>query len=254
MEGVIAALEQAAASPAFPVMAVCAALAGLVRGFSGFGAALVFMPASAAVAGPQTALITLWIADAVGALSLLPWGLRHCAPREVARLGLGLVFGVPAGVWALTTAEPDALRWGLCLAALAVIGALAAGWRWTGPLPPAAETGVGFLSGFGGGVAGLSGVAPVVFYLGREAAAERLRANIIALFAASFPLGGALFLWNGLFTAEAVASGAAIAPIYALAIRGGALLYPLASPAAFRRIAFGLILVSAMAGLPLWDG
>ncbi|MEM6441582.1 MAG: TSUP family transporter, partial [Pseudomonadota bacterium] len=172
----------------------------------------------------------------------------------VARLGLGLAVGVPAGVWALTTAEPEALRWGLCAASLAVIVALASGLRWTGPLHPAAETGVGFLSGFGGGVAGLSGVAPVVFYLGREAAAERLRANIIALFAVSFPLGGALFLWNGLYTAEAVTYGLCLAPIYALAIRGGALLYPRASQAAFRRIAFGLIAASALTGLPLWDG
>jgi len=246
-------MAQAAAQPAFWIMAAAGALAGLTRGFSGFGAALVFMPAASAAVGPQTALVTLWIADAIGALSLVPWGVRHCAPREVGRLALGLVIGVPAGIWVLTTADAQALRWGVCAAALAVIAALGLGLRWTGPLPRAAETGVGFLSGFGGGVAGLSGVAPVVFYLGREAGSERLRANIIALFTISFPLGGALLAWNGLFTEEAVVFGALLTPIYALAIRGGALLYPRASQAAFRRLAFALIAVSALASLPLWD-
>ncbi|MEO1688043.1 MAG: sulfite exporter TauE/SafE family protein [Pseudomonadota bacterium] len=247
------ALAAAAAQPAFWTLAVAGALAGLARGFSGFGAALIFMPAASAAVGPQTALITLWIADAIGALTLLPWGLRHCGRAEVGRLALGLVCGVPAGIWVLTTAAPEPLRWGLCLAALAVLAALGLGLRWTGPLPRAAETGVGFLSGFGGGVAGLSGVAPVIFYLGREAGSERLRANIIALFAVSFPLGGALLAWNGLFTAEAAAFGVLLTPLYALAIRAGAFLYPRASQRAFQRLAFALIAASALAGLPVWD-
>ena len=44
-----------------------AALSGVVRGFSGFGSALIYMPLVAAVYDPRVAAVTLLLIDTVGA-------------------------------------------------------------------------------------------------------------------------------------------------------------------------------------------
>ena len=51
----------------YVAMAV-AALAGLVRGFSGFGAALTFIPLASMVYDPRVSIVALWVVDALGTL------------------------------------------------------------------------------------------------------------------------------------------------------------------------------------------
>ena len=47
------------------VLAAAAFIAGLARGFSGFGAALIFMPLASVVVTPQVAAPLLLVVDAV---------------------------------------------------------------------------------------------------------------------------------------------------------------------------------------------
>jgi len=51
--------------------AFVALTAGLARGFSGFGAALIFMPLASAIAGPQTAAAVLVLIDLVFSVPLI---------------------------------------------------------------------------------------------------------------------------------------------------------------------------------------
>ncbi len=53
------------ASPAFLVTVAAAVVAALVRGFAGFGAALIFVPVASAAYGPTVAAPTLLIVDFV---------------------------------------------------------------------------------------------------------------------------------------------------------------------------------------------
>lgn len=53
-------------SPTLLAMFVGAAfLAGLARGFSGFGAALIFIPLASAIVGPRIASVVLLVVDGV---------------------------------------------------------------------------------------------------------------------------------------------------------------------------------------------
>jgi hypothetical protein len=198
------------------------------------------------------ALVAMLVFDLFSAPALLPGALKRCEGREVARLLAGVAVGAPAGVALLAALDPVALRWTICGLALAAAGLLASGWRWRGAAAAWTAYPVGAASGLFGGVSGLSGVPVVLFYLGREAAAAALRANVIVLFfLASFVSAGWLF-GRGLAGAEAAALGALLGPVYWLAVRAGARLFPLASERGFRRAAFGLILASALSGLPVW--
>lgn len=254
MDGAWEALAGATTRPGFPLMALACLMAGVVRGFSGFGVALVFMPVATVFAPAGVALAALNVFNAFGTFSLLGPSLRLCRGREVAVMLGGVLVGAPVGVWLLATLPDATLRWFVCLAALAAAGALASGWRATGPAPRWIGAPVGAAAGLMGGIAGLSGVPVVLFYLGRQDAPAAMRANIVVLFAGSSIVSAALLWRAGFFGAEAVALGLALAPLFLGGVEIGKRLFPLAPPEIFRRLAFGLIVFAALSGLPVWDG
>src|SRR6188474_971769 len=72
-------------------------VAALARGFSGFGAALIFLPLAATVVDPKIASPLLLITDAVLAVGFIPRAWRTANRREVGVMGLGALIGIPLG-------------------------------------------------------------------------------------------------------------------------------------------------------------
>src|SRR5487761_2330411 len=74
-------------------------VAGIVRGASGFGQALVFVPLAGLLYPPAVAVPLLWVADA----SVTPLLLRPHLPGthwpEVLQLAIGGAAALPVGVW-----------------------------------------------------------------------------------------------------------------------------------------------------------
>lgn len=70
-------------------------IAGLARGFSGFGAALIFMPLAGSVVGPRVAAPLLLIIDAITAIGLIPNAWRRSDRRGVGIMAIGALIGVP---------------------------------------------------------------------------------------------------------------------------------------------------------------
>ena len=66
------------ATPGISLILVGALLAGLVRGFSGFGTAMVFLPFAAQVYEPVWVLVVLLTIDILGPIPALPraWPAR----------------------------------------------------------------------------------------------------------------------------------------------------------------------------------
>lgn len=238
-----------------PILGVAAAalLGGLSRGFSGFGAALVFVPLASAAVGPQAAVPVLALMECFACLVFVPaaWGLA--ARREVAVMAGGAIFAVPVGAMILAAMDPVALRWGMTLLVLAGVGVLASGWRYRGDGSVPLTLGVGAVGGVMSGSAMLGGVAPAVWWLGRDAPAARLRANMNLYFAILTFAVAAAFAWRGLFGWTTAWLALAAGPSYAAGLWGGTALFGLASEGVFRRAAYGLIVLAAVLGMPLWD-
>ena len=74
---------------------VAAFLAGVVRGFTGFGTALVFIPLVAQVLTPIEAVFTMIIFDFIGVFPTVPRALKDGKPKDVLRLGVGMVITTP---------------------------------------------------------------------------------------------------------------------------------------------------------------
>ena len=89
-----------------------AALAsGLARGFSGFGAALIFVPLASVALGPRgggAPLVLLF--EAVAILSLTPAAWRLADRAQVGWLALGALLDTLLGAAILVQADPLSLR------------------------------------------------------------------------------------------------------------------------------------------------
>lgn len=73
-------------------------LGGLVRGFTGFGFAMIFMPLASLVIGPVAALGLIWVIDAPFALPLAARSARQAEWGEVIPLLIAATIALPAGL------------------------------------------------------------------------------------------------------------------------------------------------------------
>ena len=108
-----------------------AALAGLVRGFSGFGSALIYMPLIAAVYSPRVAASTLLLIDTLCSPPFALQAMPQCNWREVVPVSVAGAVALPFGVMALVLIDPLLLRWLIAVMVLLALLALATGWRIT---------------------------------------------------------------------------------------------------------------------------
>lgn len=228
------------------------ALAGFVRGFTGFGAGMIMIPAVGAAYDPVTAIILLFIVD-VGATTptLLPH-FRACQWREVGPVALAASLAFPFGLTFLLTVDPIVVRWGLSLFILSVTTLLASGWRYRG------EPGVGRSLAVGGGMGALSGAIGlggpliVLFWLGGPERAARVRSNIFAFFGLFSVVSLTGFWWSGLFTPGRTLAGLALLPLYAGTLLIGSRLFDRSTDETYRRAALALCAGIAIASMPVW--
>lgn len=239
----------------FAVLSAAAFLGGLVRGFSGFGFAMIFMPIAGLVVPLPLASALIWALDAPFALPLAARSLRKAQWREVVPLLIGATLMLPAGVWLLLSVPQREMRWLIAGLILAAVIAMMTGWRWRGRPGLPLSFGVGGLSGLGAGLAQLGGMPLAIFWLSAQAkSAEQIRHDLLSYFACATMISALVLGWNGILTLASIAKAAPLLVPYGLGIAIGARSYRLADERAFRRIAYGIIMLAALISLPLWDG
>ena len=228
-------------------------VAGLARGFAGFGAALIFVPLAAAVLGPRVAAPVLLVIDSLGSLPMLPSAWQHGRQRSVLTVSLGALATVPIGAWALTVLDPVALRWAISLSILVLALLLASGWRYTGHGRPGLALLAGGASGLLNGTAQIGGPPIVVYWLGqRSITVAEARANIVLYFAYTTVWSAAVFAYAGLFSARVFLLSLAAGPAYLVGTVLGMRIFGLASAVLFRRVCYALITMAAILGMPVF--
>jgi uncharacterized membrane protein YfcA len=228
-------------------------LAGVVRGFSGFGSSLIYMPLAAAVYGPRIAAVTLLIFDTLGAAPFAIGACWQCNWREVLPIYIAAAIAVPFGTLALIYLDPTLLRWFMSILVLSLLGVLMSGWRYRGKPTLPVTIGVGLFSGFGGGAAQIAGPTVIIYWLGTKNNVITIRANLLAYF---LLLGVTLcvdYYLQGLFTADLVSLSLLLAIPYFLATSVGARFFRGTSDLLYRRIAYLIIEVAGIISLPLLD-
>lgn len=241
------------ATPGLAWLALTFLAAGLVRGFTGFGTALIFMPVGAVFLPVADAIALVMIAGMITWPLIVPRAIREADRREVVVLAAAAIATAPLGVWVLGWADRDALRWGVSLAAVLTLAALVSGWRYQGRIAAPGLAGVGAAAGLLGGTTGLTGPPVILFYLASTLGAVAVRANTI-LFLALLDIGIVINLvLQGRLGWAILPLSALLAVPYGTGIAAGQRLFHPGRETAYRRLAYGVIGGAILVGLPLFD-
>jgi uncharacterized membrane protein YfcA len=231
-----------------------AILSGLLRGFSGFGSALVYVPLVAAVYEPVTASATLLLINFVTGAPFAVPAFPHCNWREVLPIWIAAAIAAPMGAKALVMLDPVLLRWFIAATVLALLFVLMSGWRYHGKPKLPITLGVGLLSGFGGGVAQISGPPVIIYWLGGALPALTARANLIVYFLLSGAVICVVYGAQGLFTADVAVLALLLGVPFLVAQTVGARLFHRASEQIYRYVAYAIVAAAALLSLPVLDG
>lgn len=240
--------------PRFWLAAAITSLAGAVRGFSGFGSALIHIPLVSAVYSPQVAAASFVIIDFLTGLYFVPKVYRDANWREILPLAAASILAAQFGALILIYADPVTLRWMICGLVGAVLVVLVSGWRYHGrPMLPI-TIGVGLVAGVLGGAVQISGPPVIIYWLGAAIAAHVVRANFIVYFAIFSAAALITYALRGLLTPDIVALSLMIGPLQVGAMILGSMLFYRASDHDYRRIAHVIVAGAAIVSMPMWDG
>ena len=229
-----------------------ALIAGLARGFSGFGAALIFMPMASVFIGPKLAAPLLMVVDGVTTLPLVPKAWKRVNVQEIGLLLVGAVVGVPFGTYVLRFANALTLRWIIAGLAVAMLVLLISGWRYKAKPHHGAAVVTGALSGLFSGIAQIGGPPIIAYLLGGNREGADVRATTIIFFLGTGLLTAFSYLAGGLVTQQVLWLALVTGPAYGLGLWLGTQMFGLASPQTFQRVCFAMIALSVVLSLPIW--
>jgi uncharacterized membrane protein YfcA len=234
--------------------AAIALLAGLVRGFTGFGSALVYVPLISMVYEPRVAAASIVFIDTICSV---PWTVK-AAPdanwRELWPVSLAATLSIPLGVAMLIYVDPLTLRWIICALVALALAALISGWRYHGRPTLLASLAAGAMSGVGGGSVQISAPPLLLFWLGGPSRAATIRANIMMCLQISGILSVIIYALTGVLTVPIMILSVLAGVPFLAAIGVGANWFRDASDTRYRRVAYVIIGAAALISLPVFDG
>lgn len=231
------------------VLAAAALVAGVVRGFAGFGGPMVLLPVATSVLGPASAVWVVIAADILVSLPLIA-EVRSVARRNVvAPLAVGTLLTLPLGTYALLSLDGEVMRRVICAAILVASVVMLSGWKSRAELATGHWVAVGGLAGVIMGITSLAVTAALFLNSGKSSAAEARANFIVWVFLANLALLSIIALQGGGMPPALTTAFMAAGPAYFLGTVIGTRLYGRVDDATGRRLVLLLVAINATAGL-----
>lgn len=227
-----------------------AVAAGVVRGITGFGGALVMTPPLALLFGPAIAVPVALLLESLVAAPMLVYTRRQMRLRVIAPILATACATVPLGAYVLTSAEPHTLRRAIAAIVIAFSLLLLRGWRYRGRQRISTSIGLGALSGAMAGATSIGGPPVILYLLSGPDTVATTRANL-TLFVAVTSFAAIVALWaNGVLGARAAWTGLALAPGYYGGLAAGTRAFARFNDVRFRQFTL-LLLIAVSTGILL---
>ncbi|MEI7432474.1 MAG: sulfite exporter TauE/SafE family protein [Betaproteobacteria bacterium] len=235
--------------PEFILLAVGAAIAGLIQGISGFAFSMIAMSIWVWGIEPQVATVMAVFGGITGQLITAFTVRRGLQLTVLLPFLLGALVGVPLGVTVLPYLNPALFKLTLgsmlvifCPAMLMAqsIPKVTAGGRFADGL-------AGMIGGIMGGIGGFTGVIPSLWCTLRGFDKDLQRTIIQNFNLSALSVTMAAYLYTGVITREMLPMFAIVAPALLLPSLIGARIYIGLSEATFRRIVLSLLTCSGLA-------
>ena len=246
------AFAEALGYPGFVWLVGALFVAGLVRGFSGFGTALIYVPIAAQILPPVWVLVTVTVCDVLGPLFIARRAVRDAYLPDLQWILGGVLVGVPIGLAILLTISPETFGLVAAIVTLVMLVCLMGGFRYRGTLSSFGLFGIGVTGGTLGGASGVPGPPVILFYLASGRAAREVRANTLLYLLGFDAIMIAILLVSGRVELLPFVMGIMLSIPNALGNLCGAALFQPGYERAYRHAAFAIIGASALSALPIW--
>jgi uncharacterized membrane protein YfcA len=228
-------------------LAICiAAVAGVIRGVTGFGGSMVMTPPLALLFGPQAAVPIVLLLEAFAAMPMMRDAAARANWRELAPIGAAACAAAPLGGYVLLTADPQLLRRAIAALVLLFAGLLLWGARWRGRRGVAQGLACGAVSGTLLGATGIGGPPVILYMLSGPDSVAVMRATL-TLFVVVISLAGlAILALNGLLTTDSFLMTLPLVPLFFAGVLAGSRLFQHVSEQRFRQLTLWLLLVVSL--------
>lgn len=224
--------------------ALATAIAGLMRGYAGFGTAVILAPIYSVLWGPRAGVPVMLMMELIVSLQLLPRAFKDADTRVILPIGGAAALATPLGAVVLLTADPEILRRSIGGFVLVFGMLLLSGWRYHGSRPLGLNLLVGTSAGLLKGATGMSGPPVILYLLAGPEEAKRHRANLILFFALIAVVSILGPLWFGMITVAVLAKLLILLPVLLISVPIGARLFHVVPPRFYKRFALA-VLISA---------
>jgi uncharacterized membrane protein YfcA len=232
---------------------LCIFLAAFIRGFTGFGLAVVGVPLLSLFFAPAEIVPSIMILAIIAGLQLIPKIWRRVDWKLLLPTVIGAAIGTPLGTWLLAGVSADAMRVLIGGAVLTAAFAVQLGFRFVNRPPAGVSAGFGAIAGLTGGAAAMPGPSVIFLFLAMPIAHESGRASLILFFQVSAVMSAISATFGGLLELHALILGALLVPAMLVGNFLGDRVFDKASAKTYRRVVVlllaGLGAVAAIRGL-----
>ncbi len=231
-------------TPAFAGAVAVTLAAGLMRGFTGFGAPLLLAPVLSVLYGPLVAVPVIVLMETPVSFQMVNRKVLGAVDwKLIIPMAAGGLTFTPFGAWLLIWFTPEFLKTFIAGVMTGVVALLLLGWRYRGPRPWWTTGIVGILSGLFKGSTSFGG-PPVLLYLlsGPEAAITH-RSNLILYIALMNAVALPSMWFAGVLSMQTFWLSLALWPFLTVSAWAGSRLFSRANDQLYRRIALGVLLL-----------
>jgi uncharacterized membrane protein YfcA len=224
-------------------------VAGIIRGYSGFGFAMVAVTSILLVLPPVQVVPLVLILEILASIRLIPQVWRDIDWHSLRWLLVGSLFATPIGVYLLANVPEAPMRISISLLVLVAAIFLLFGWTWRRMPGRPLILSTGVACGILNGAAAIGGPPVILFYLSSPAAVTVSRASIIAYFLGIDAMSLSMASIQGLTTFTTLSLTAiCLFPLY-FGIAIGSRMFIKADKESFRHHVFLLLIILSISGL-----
>jgi uncharacterized membrane protein YfcA len=226
------------------VPALVAVLAGVVRGITGFGGAMVMAPPFALLLGPKLAVPVVLLLESLAATPQVLETRRLVRWRVMGPMLAATCVTVSFGGYLLLTADALTLRRATALIVIVFSFLLLRGWRYSGAQKTSTGVALGGLAGAMLGATSIGGPPVILYLLAGPDRIDVTRANLTLFVFGSCIVGLAMLWVQGVLDHNALWTALWLAPGYYGGLVVGTRLFSRFNDARFRQ--FTLLLMIAV--------
>ena len=200
---------------------------GFVRGYTGFGSALIIVPGLAYLFGPREAVVMHSIIEVPVILGLVPAAIKNADRNVSVPMIAMLALTTPIGALVLSSIDTGSLKIAISTIVLMMVALLTVQKQVSALLGRGSTLAGGAIGGLIQGATAIGGPPIVTALVARGDSPDATRGNIIAVMSSVIFVSLVWFAVFDLITREILVIGAVVSPICLLATMAGSYVFNL---------------------------